>query len=609
MKIRTMPLVVSVFQFFLACNLYAITEKDAIKAAIDISQTAQKGAGDGSCYKCGAMSVDENKNDPFCKNAFDNTCLNQDGTSKFEGSYSENSKVLRSKLLESRDMASREMGQKSFKELLTNQLKDNGILIEGELSEDQMLRLLQENWDTPSVPDVIFPDVKTCEKTNVQDVLIGGNYDYVKSAALHKAKVDSAKAKQLEMNAKDIPNFLSTEYTGSCNSIKSSPEKYPEKYNKEIIQKCKNFPLIFEKAVELYRQEGSSDYDIKALAFVKENQLPVIFEKPTPEDEIIPGKIEYNAYRNQGYQSCNNLKSAITSATQKVTQSLVLDIAKSKNVVEHMIDSYYSPERKTTVLEIFNSSKNDIKELLPRITKDSKKLEKIAKGYDQVKLAWLEKPQESLYEKSKKTGLTILKENPDYYDEVAMAFSDPRLSYFTEINAFYTPIIMEGQDVAAIDTVHMMPYFLKTAENNKYGFMSVVAHEAGHKIGPMVSKANGHDLNPEWQELIDCYRSSDSIKLSSNQKDETIADYIASEVLAKEIEKLNPSDRREAFKNSMSAFCIFSDASICNHIMALDEAHPENIFRINGIYAANPKLREVIGCSGISSNYKSCSLK
>jgi hypothetical protein len=516
---------------------------------------------------------------------------------------------LRSKLLESRDLASREIGQKSFKALLTNQLKENGISIDGELIQDQMLRLLQENWDTPNVPDITFSDVKTCDETNIQDVLINGNYDYSKSAELYKAKIDSAKARQLEMNAKDIPNFLTAEYSTACNSIKSTPEKYPEKYNKEIVQKCKNFSLIFEKAVELYRKEESSDYKKMALEFVKENQLPVLFEKPTPEDESIPGKIEYNAYRNQSSQACYDLKNAITFAAQKVSQSLVLDMAKSKNVVEHMIDSYYSSARKRVVLEIFNSSKNDIKELLPRITKDSKKLEKISKGYDKVKLAWLEKPEKNLYEKSKKTGLTILKENSDDNDEIVIAFSDPRLSYFTEINAFYTPIIMEGQDVAAIDVVHMMPYFLKMAENNKYGFMSVVAHEAGHKIGPMVSKFNGHDLNPEWQELIDCYRSSDSIKINSNQKDETIADYIASEVLAKEIGKLNVNERREAFKNSMSAFCLFNDNSVCGHIMTLKQSHPENIFRINGIYAANPKLREVIGCSGISSNYKSCSLK
>jgi hypothetical protein len=190
----------------------------------------------------------------------------------------------------------------------------------------------------------------------------------------------------------------------------------------------------------------------------------------------------------------------------------------------------------------------------------------------------------------------------------AQIFSGPSLSFFTQLNAFYTPQVQFGK-MKMEEQVNMMPAFVYNLDKNPYAFLSVVAHEAGHKIGPMVSKINGYDLEPEYRELLNCYKDNKSIKLEEHQKDETIADYISSEVLARQIQKLPAEKRKQALMSSMEDFCIFDDYGNHNHSISCKGSHPENSLRVGGVYGANPSIRKIMGCEKDSPKFKSCGLK
>lgn len=116
-------------------------------------------------------------------------------------------------------------------------------------------------------------------------------------------------------------------------------------------------------------------------------------------------------------------------------------------------------------------------------------------------------------------------------DKVKVIFSDPYLTYFNDSNALYLPIYIWGK-AKTDEHIEITPARLLLMDKNPYAVLSSVSHEIGHKIGPELSKLSGYDLTSNFQQLIDCYTTRESINLKHNQRDEAIADYISSEVLA-----------------------------------------------------------------------------
>jgi hypothetical protein len=252
--------------------------------------------------------------------------------------------------------------------------------------------------------------------------------------------------------------------------------------------------------------------------------------------------------------------------------------------------------------------------MVSKFVKDPERRTEIMNGYDSLNLLWMENPPDGAYKKGPRGNLVLddQKATPSYVrqfsDDLLNVFSDPDMSYFTTMNANYVPVLSMGR-YNQKERVAMMPVFIQNMKDNPFVFQSVLAHEAGHKIGPLVSRINGYDLAPEYKDLLVCYKDNKSIKLEENQADETIADYISSEVMARQISKLPKEQKLPAFMSSMEAFCQF-DAKMTNMNTAMcKEAHPENSLRISGIYGANPNMRKAIGCEGDSPNFKSCGLK
>jgi hypothetical protein len=572
------------------------TDVDAVKAVLKLPGLIPNGNLGESCVQCKDTVDNGHPSDLFCKDLFKSTCLNPDGSSKTEGGYVNGLKLLKIKLKEARDLAAKEMGHKDFIDAIKKTTAADGIDV-GDLSDAQLKNIMQENDPGNYDEYPKYPLVTKCEEQLVLDT---DKKQYINDT---KAKWDQYKELQVKTDVLNLSAFMTSEFA-VCENLKKS-EKYPVEKNKDIYEKCKRLPSIRAEAISLYRKENTFSYKNLAEKFVRKNRMPMLIEKQEQESSE-PFNDEYLSAKNQVNEICNNLKNSVNAAVQKKANSFATDLTKTKTVIDHMIDSYYNPQTKYKALELLEFSKNSIKTLVPKITADKVKAKTIMNGYDQLKLAWLDKPKESEYEMNTKTGLMTLKAT-DQESELTNAFSDSRLGYFTDINAFYSPLEFEGGKVANPDMVHMMPYFLATLDKNKYTFLSVVAHEAGHKIGPVISKMNGHDLNSDWKDLLKCYGQIESIKMEDFQKDETIADYISSEVLTKSLSELPKNERRNAYMQSMNAFCIFNDGD--NAIRSFGgEVHPDAIYRINGIYGSNPHLREAMDCPE-SSDYKSCVLK
>lgn len=587
-----------------------------------------------SCLVCSfPMSVESSKageTEP-CDDLFGASCMGADGKPKYTGISKEMPKELSKPIKEARDKTAKEMGFKDFDDAIKAKLKNAGIDLKENPDEEAFKSLKMEGGTITYGGDnakKLYSSVEQCDKD--QKELQGTSYYSLTEATalndlLKKYESFGSKYRELSIKhfAKDIPNFISNNIGNKCNQLKSSSSTstYKPEENQEIVKGCDNFQKIKRQAIELYRSEGTADYDKKAEAFVRENMLPELRYSysssttsttggatPAPEKtEVERLRDRIGAISNSSYSVCQNYSSTVENAGRKVVQDLMEKVSKSKTTVDGVIDSFYTEDRKKTAMSLYNNARADVQDLAKGFVKDNKKRGDILDGYDSLKLFWMEKPADSAY--TTKDGVRVLDiEKASLTDMTAQIFSDPSLSFFTQVNAFYTPQVQFGK-LKMEEQVNMMPAFVYHIDKNPYAFLSVVAHEAGHKIGPMISKINGYDLEPEYRELLACYKDNKSIKLEEGQKDETIADYISSEVLARQIQKLPADKRKQALMSSMEDFCIFDDYGNHTHSVNCKGGHPENSLRVGGIYGANPSIRKIMGCEKDSPKYKTCGLK
>lgn len=584
-----------------------------------------------SCLVCNfKMSPESSKageTDP-CDDLFGASCIGADGKPKYAGVSKELPKELSKPIKEARDKTAKEMGFKDFDDAIKAKFKNAGIDLKENPDEEAFRSLKMEDGIITYGGDnakKLYTSVEQCHK-ELEELRGISYYSITDATALNDLvkKYESIGARYRELSvkhfAKDIPNFFNNNIGSKCNQVKnlsSSPSYKPEN-NLEIVKACADFQRIKKQAIDLYRAEGSEGYDQKAEDFVRVNILPELYLEPvvltgsstgtTPvfeKTELDKLKDKVGKEISSSYIVCASYSSVIENAGRKIIQDL--NVSKSKTTVDGIIDSFYTEERRKIAMSLFNNARADVQDLAKSFVKDTQKRGDILDGYDSLKLFWMEKPAESAY--TIKDGVRVLDiENARLTDMTAHVFSDPSLSFFTQVNAFYTPQVQFGKMVIE-EQVNMMPAFVYNIDKNPYAFLSVVAHEAGHKIGPSVSKMNGYDLGPEYSELLGCYKDSKSIKLEAHQKDETIADYISSEVLARQIQKLPAEKRKQALMSSMEDFCIFDDWGSQSHSVSCKGAHPENSLRVGGVYGANPSIRKIMGCEKESAKFKTCGLK
>lgn len=573
------------------------------------------------------------ENRKACEDLFSASCIGIDGKNGFASKLAQKKADAVKIVGDARDKAAAELGFSNFDEALKKHLKNSGFEINNPVDE-RIWKLFKGELDAEGGPDwqiseALFVDVAKCKKDQAAITSTPTfNFKNIVEYSEFQKKVDSfnldVKTKLLNAYRYDLPSFIS-KYLGSrCNTIKASPQGYRKEDNVEIYNACENIEKIRWEAIRIFRLEGSAEYLLETEKFLKDQVLPELSysssQTTTMPDSPMPPKSELDLAReklqksiNTVYSSCQSLSNGVRASAEKVAKDFASEINLSKTVVDSVVGAVYSPDSKTKVDQMFKSSREAIQKIVKSFVADPEKRTKIVNGYDNLQSYWLEKPPANAY-KNGPRGNLILDEDkfkPSYarslMDDIFTYFSDPTLSHFTTVNANYGPGMSFGS-LHQNERVNMMPMFIENINNNPYAFLTAQAHEIGHKIGLKMSQINGYDLTGEYKDLLACYRNSKSIKLVRGQEDETIADYIASEVLARELLKL-PEDKREAtLLSSMETFCMF-DAKMTNEgNLSCQEVHPDNTLRVSGIFGANPNIRKVLKCESDSSLYKTCGI-
>lgn len=592
-------------------------------------------AQNGACLACQFKTPNESKtvgHAEACDDLFGAACMDKKGGLKYEGAQAKLVSELSLSVEAARNRAAQAMGYGDLGEAIRDRLKESGItpLPPPSNANNPFLQgsyPYKESEECAKDFQELFPAAQNQSPTPMDA--------QAQAALIAKMEAFEAKYKEriINLSAQDIPNFVSNDIGQKCASLKSQPDIYKPENNKEALKLCQNQAQIRRKAVDLFRAEGSKDYEKKAQAFVREHMLPNLnadfnfgnygygyggaIGYPDPSSTSAPPKTiedllksqdRFNELFNAVGTYCTRYSLQITSIANKVTQEVYAEVAKSKPVIDTLIDTTYTERRKQLADKILQNARSDIQDLVKSITKDQTKRNLILNEYDSLEMAWLEKPKNSAYMKNTR-GLLSLREPPSNSPHAIneSVFFDPTLSHFTILNAFYVPLTVQGKS-AMKEQVAILPIFLHKLESNPYMYLSTLAHEIGHKIGPRISKVNGHDLSNEYKSLLACYSDSTSIKMEAKQADETIADYISSEVLARQIQKLPANKRREALFASVEGLCHFNDINNQSHAFNCNGVHPEESLRISGIIGANPSIRKILGCGPESPKFKTCGL-
>lgn len=569
-----------------------------------------------------------------CDDLFSATCLGPNGRNKFAERNEKTKEGAVKVVRDARDKTAKELGFKDFDEALKSRLKEAGFELKNP-PDEKTWKLLKGEIESDGSYDSneakrLYVSAELCDK-DVDELKKISYYGITDLNELKKVQdqVDNFwnkyNGKATKIHSNDIPDFISNYIGDKCKRLKNDPDHYKPEENPEAAKVCGNIEQLRREAVRIFRLEGTPEYQVESEKFIRENLIPDLSyhsppsasttTNPPPEkSEVDKARDQIQKTLNRTYSYCYSYSEAIKKSAKKVAEDFMKEINTSKTTVESVIGAFYTDENKKKANEMFVTAKTDIQDMITKFVKDPQKRTEIMNGYDSLNLLWMENPPDSSYKKGPRGNLVLddQKAVPSYVrqfsDDPLNVFADPTLSHFTTMNANYVPVLSMGR-YNQKERVAMMPVFIQNMKDNPYVFQTVLAHEAGHKIGPLVSRINGYDLTPEYKELLACYKDNKSIKLEENQADETIADYISSEVMARQISKLPKEQRQSALMSSMEAFCQFDVTMTHMHTVMCKGAHPENSLRISGVYGANPNMRKAIGCEGDSPNFKSCGLK
>jgi hypothetical protein len=614
------------------------SNKKAIDLFIETQQNLHILEGpDLSCITCQFPFSSESSQEvqgKVCDDLFAASCLAPDGKSKYQGRMKDLPQEMHKTIELARDKTAVMMGFKNFDHALKTKLKESGLELKEPVDAEawKSLKKCDDSFNSQNNTEKLYKAIEQCAK-EVEELKAISFYNMTEIVQLQEAekKFDSFEAKSREqiikLYAQDIPTFFNDHINQKCMTLKSNPSYYGAEKNQKIVKACQSISQLKRQAIDIFRSEGSASFQKLAEKFVRENFLPELVYSPNSQMkssiptgsllekttiEKLKDKLQKSS--NETNNICSNYSSAAKNTGNKIFQDFAEEVNKAKPTIDSIINSVYSDKKKLLVTQIFQETRSDIQAITAQFVKDPAKKTEIIKGYDSLRIFWMEKPGDSDYKKNEKgipilgpstTGTAVLSSFLE--NDVYTIFSDPTLSFFTTLNADYLPSISIGK-YSNTERVNTMPMFLHLADKNPYAFLSVLAHEAGHKIGPQLAILNGYDLSSEYQELLVCFKDNKSIGLKKGQEDETIADYISAEVLARQISKLPIEKRQQALMSAMENFCLFDDDNERSLSIDCKDPHPELSLRLGGIFGANPNLRKVVGCQNESPKFKSCGL-
>lgn len=327
--------------------------------------------------------------------------------------------------------------------------------------------------------------------------------------------------------------------------------------------------------------------------FISTNILTPIYEKNLTTDD--KKKNLYNSY-------CALLNKYFDTKLTYLKTNFYQSINTSKPFVEHINSLYFSPAQKKTYLDVYAQAKNEVRavykeKLEPKIDNQARKA-KIDKYLDNLNLFVPKDASEMPFKKDP----TLPYETLDYdqldpfeEDPYYSGFQDPSLRSITEFNAYHSPFLSYGVKEQK-QYVYLIPGLAKSFDDEPMSLLETAAHEIGHTFGPMISEMVGHPLEKIYPNFIECFKDPLSIGMKKDQADEAVADWFSAEVIGRlAVQAPNPL----AFlKEGMNMFCTFYRSFKSLRKEAVEESHPVDIRRINGIFLANPNIRKALGCEG-----------
>jgi hypothetical protein len=508
------------------------------------------------------------------------------------------------------------MGFKDLDDAITKKIIANNFPLQQPI-DPAVLSDLKKAKISPSLGNMFTP-VNECNANleKNQKILFS-----MKNAASIKQKYQELTAKYkdvaIPLYAKDIQNYFNADILPRCNLLKNSPEKYGPEKNPEIKKVCDRLPEIRRILPELRRSEKSREYQQKAENFVREFWTPLIQETaPTQaaaNDKMEKERNEINNYLTASHLACDRVKSLYAYEVSKMTRAFLIEVNTSKPTVDYLTEQFFSQPNQARANEQLGDVKAEIQDIVKKLTPSQEKRNAISANFDDIQLRWMGKPEAKYYKPGTKDVplLDLSNDSPGpvrgEMDSIFQAFADPGLNYFKELNANYKPEIEIGVYKRS-ERVDMMPATLMNMQRNPQGFLSLLAHEVGHKIDPNQGMVNGYNLNPEYAKLRECFSSDKSIRMSGNQAGETMADYISAEVLARQLQRVSPEKRAGLLVDAMSTYCLWDASEEENNSSNSSGDHPDSALRVSGIFGANPNLRKTIGCEGAPAKYQLCGI-
>jgi hypothetical protein len=559
-------------------------------------------------------------------------CLNSDGSSKFDGKLEGFTKTLKDLVDQARLRSAQTMGHTSADDSIRKEIEDFGIAIKKDISSSAKKYLYYGDYASYSQPSEMFSDSASCAERRTAV----SSYDYYNETNLEKLHArlkisqnfesDMENAK-IKLQSRNIPSFVG-EFRAKCTKFLNIKKDLPADTQisdpalSALNEICTKITAFRTKAVDLFRKQARSDHLIHSEKFIREH-LPAL--KVNPEDlrktagnvsapapptldeaQKLKNQISEHISRTSSF--CSDIDSALNRIPEVARKKALTRLDTSRTTVEFLIGSIFTDARKSKIDKMVAIVRAEAKGVVDRINTDSNLRKSIHDSYDRLILTWLQKPDAQAYKKDSSTGAEVIDTNKlSLVDPLVEAFGSSGLNFFTQLNAYYKPLIQFASQRRDLN-VTMMPIFLLLMDENPFAFLSVLAHEMGHNIGPQVSRWNGFDMTESWQPMTSCLADENSIRLQQGQEDEAIADTISAEILASILTQLPAEKRRQAAQASIAPFCMFSKEN--DSAMTVDclSGHPEPILRTSGIFGGNLDLRRTLGCKGDATRYRSCGL-
>lgn len=324
-------------------------------------------------------------------------------------------------------------------------------------------------------------------------------------------------------------------------------------------------------------------------------------------------------------------------------------IMHSKPYIEYLRNAFLDDRQYLKMKTLFEVAKSELIEVVksefPKLEnfktlEAQEEIKRITAEIAALKLWWAPPIRKDYFTTKSDFPLPVLIEDldPDTWPEVlksegALSFenSSELLDFFkTYIGNYWTEKDLKKSRLGKINNacynvsktygrltydpgVIVFPGMFYLVQKSPLSLITIFAHELAHHLGIGPAFLNGHtNLVASYPKLVKCLSSSKSLGLENdNQYDEAIADWYASKVVARYLEKnksnresfINVSNIQESVMDIVGGLCgIDADNNMNDYHPYYDdlgeiEEHPATILRVNGIFGANLTIRKYLGCN------------